>query len=120
MGIRLARWVALSLAVLPLAAQEMPFVHLTPEHGRVRLPSASVQVVMQDSLGYVWFGYFPSGISRYNGHSLDRYALDDGLGDLTVRDIVEDASRHLWVGSESGPYVSTRPLDAYSPRERKR
>ncbi len=118
MGARLVHWFAAALLALPLAAQEFPFVHFTPDNGPVRLPSASVQVVKQDHLGYIWFGYYSSGVSRYNGHALERYTLEDGLGDLTVRDMAEDASHHLWVLSESGVYVTPRPLESYSPRER--
>src|SRR5260370_17115465 len=49
---------------------------------------------------------------------MEEYGVADGLGDLTVREIGEDAAHHLWVGSESGLVVSEKPLDAYGPGQR--
>jgi len=96
-------------------AQELPFTHFTPNDQVAPLTSASVQKVAQDHLGYVWFAFYSTGISRYDGHSMESYTTDDGLADLTVREVIEDASHHLWVGSESGLVVSEKPLEAYEP-----
>src|SRR5258707_15051499 len=97
-----------------LAAQELPFAHYTP-NDQVPLSSASVQKVLQDHQGYIWFAFYSSGLTRYDGHAMEEYGVADGLGDLTVREIGEDAAHHLWVGSESGLVVSEKPLDAYEP-----
>jgi ligand-binding sensor domain-containing protein len=106
-------------AFLPInsRAEELPFLHMTTE-GTIPLPSGSVQDILQDRLGFVWLALFTTGISRYDGHSLETYSIADGLLDVTVRALVEDRSGHLWVGSESGLAVSTKPLDAYAPTER--
>jgi signal transduction histidine kinase/DNA-binding response OmpR family regulator/ligand-binding sensor domain-containing protein len=101
-------------------AQELPFTHFTPNDQLSPLSSASVQKVMQDHLGYVWLAFYSSGLTRYDGHSMEEYGTADGLGDLTVREIVEDATHHLWAGSESGLVVSEKPLEAYGPGERLR
>ncbi len=95
--------------------QELPFTHFTPNDQVAPLTSASVQKIAQDHLGYVWFAFYSTGISRYDGHSMESFTTDDGLADLTVREILEDASHHLWVGSESGLVVSEKPLEAYEP-----
>ncbi|HEX7191197.1 MAG TPA: ATP-binding protein [Thermoanaerobaculia bacterium] len=95
------------------AAQELPFTHFTPSDQVSPLPSASVQKVLQDHLGFIWFGFYSTGVTRYDGHSMENYTENDGLVDLTVREMVEDANHHLWVGSESGLVVSAQPLDAY-------
>src|SRR5229473_1698296 len=106
------------LAALPLAAQELPFRHFTPSDQVNPLSSASVQKVTQDHLGYIWFAFYSSGLTRYDGHAMEEYGVADGLADLTVREIAEDAAHHLWVGSESGLVVSEKPLDAYEPGRR--
>ncbi|MBI2215072.1 MAG: hypothetical protein HYU52_15595 [Acidobacteria bacterium] len=62
MGARLIRRLAAILIALPCTAQELPFVHFTPDHGPVRLPSSSVQVVRQDHIGYVWLGFFSKAV----------------------------------------------------------
>jgi len=78
------------------------------------LPSASVQKIVQDHLGFIWMGFYSTGVTRYDGHAMESYSEDDGLADLTVREIVEDAAHRLWIGSEAGLVVSEKPLDAYS------
>ncbi|HVG24033.1 MAG TPA: ATP-binding protein [Thermoanaerobaculia bacterium] len=100
-----------------LRAQELPFTHFTPDGA---LPSASVQKVMQDHLGFVWLAFYSSGIARYDGQTMESYGAADGIPDPTVREIVEDASHRLWVGSEAGLVVSEKPLNAYAPGERVR
>ncbi|MBV9493558.1 MAG: hypothetical protein JOZ54_04890, partial [Acidobacteria bacterium] len=113
----------LLLAILiasQLGAQELPFLHFTPDDQVSPLPSASVQKIVQDDLGYIWMGFYSSGLTRYDGHSMENYSVADGLDDLTVREIVQDAGGRLWVGSESGLVVSAKPLRAYAPGERVR
>lgn len=115
----LSGFTLLVVAFLPLLAfAELPFTHFTPEAGPARLPSSSVQKVMQDRLGYIWTGYFSTGLGRYNGHLIESYSVADGLGDLTVRDFVEDASGRLWVTSETGVVASEKPLGEVGPESR--
>jgi len=104
--------------LLPLwsaAAQELPFTHFTPADQVSPLSSASVQKVTQDHLGYIWLGFYSTGLARYDGHMMEPYDTDDGLADLTVREVVEDSAHHLWIGSEAGLVASERPLDDYEP-----
>ncbi|MBI2214000.1 MAG: response regulator [Acidobacteria bacterium] len=111
---------ALVLAASTATSQEFPFVHLSPDDSRTPLPSASVQRLIQDSLGYVWIGFYSSGLARYDGQKLATYGLDDGLSDLTVRTVVEDHFGRLWVGSEAGVVASEQPLSAYDHGRRVR
>src|SRR5216684_2776489 len=116
------RWVRCLLPALlfslPLFGQELPFRHFTPNDQVNPLSSASVQKVTQDHLGYIWLAFYSSGLTRYDGHSMEEYGTDDGLRDLTIREVDEDGTHHLWVGSESGLVVSEKPLDAYEPGRR--
>ncbi len=77
------------------SAEELPLTHFTPQHQLVPLPSASVQKAIQDSLGYIWLGFFSSGLARYDGHSLELFSGADGLPGPIVREIVEDAQGYL-------------------------
>jgi signal transduction histidine kinase/DNA-binding response OmpR family regulator/ligand-binding sensor domain-containing protein len=112
--------VAALVSALPVAAQELPFTHFTPAGERLPLSSASVQKIVQDRQGFIWFAFYSSGIARYDGHSMESYTVADGLADLTVRELVEDATGRLWVGSEAGLVVSEKPLGMYAPGERVR
>jgi signal transduction histidine kinase/DNA-binding response OmpR family regulator/ligand-binding sensor domain-containing protein len=106
------------LLALPLAAQELPFRHFTPNDQVNPLSSASVQKVTQDHLGYMWFAFYSTGLTRYDGHAMEEYGTADGIRDPTIREVAEDGTSHLWVGSESGIAVSEKPLDAYEPGKR--
>ena len=114
----LAAGAALFGPARPAAAQTLPFVHYTPSSERAPLPSAGIEHVYQDRLGYVWMAAFSSGLVRYDGARMDVYALADGLPNLSVRGVVEDRDGRLWVTSNGGLAVSERPLGAYPPGAR--
>ena len=116
----LVLFVLLGTLAEPAAAQVMPFVHYTTESERNALPSAEVHEVYQDRLGYIWMAIFSSGLVRYDGINVQVYGTDDGLRDLAVWDVLEDAKGRLWVGSNTGLVVSERPLADYSAHERVR
>src|SRR5687767_7270812 len=107
--------VALVIALVASGAfgQELPFTHFTPGGQAVPLSSASVQKIIQDRQGYIWMAFYSTGVSRYDGHSMESYGVADGLADLTVRELVEDTKGYLWVGSEAGLVVSDKPLSGY-------
>jgi signal transduction histidine kinase/ligand-binding sensor domain-containing protein len=99
-------------------AQELPLTHYTQDNEVVPLPSADVRSVYQDHQGYVWMVIYSSGLLRYDGHSLETYTIDDGLPDLTVRQVLEDQLGRLWVASNAGLSVSERPLNEYGTNQR--
>jgi signal transduction histidine kinase/DNA-binding response OmpR family regulator/ligand-binding sensor domain-containing protein len=110
---RVSLLVSAVVIALPLIAQELPFRHFTPSDQVNPLSSASVQKVTQDHLGYIWFAFYSTGLTRYDGHEMEEYGIADGIRDLTIREVTEDGTHHLWAGSESGLVVSEKPLEAY-------
>jgi signal transduction histidine kinase/DNA-binding response OmpR family regulator/ligand-binding sensor domain-containing protein len=116
-GVCLVLTLALS-PYLPSRAAELPFRHLLSDHDSHILSSASIQKLHQDRSGYIWMGFYSTGLSRYNGESSVEYGLADGLPDLTVRIITEDARGHLWVGTDTGIVISELPLQEYGLGER--
>jgi signal transduction histidine kinase/ligand-binding sensor domain-containing protein len=111
------RWSLFALLAWSLHAQELPFTHFTTDD---LLPSASVQKIVQDHQGFIWLGFYSTGVARYDGRTMESYGVADGIADPTVREIVEDRSRRLWIGTEAGLVVSEKPLDAYAPGQRVR
>ena len=109
---------ALAFVAFSARAQELPFTHFTTSGQGAPLPSASVQKIVQDDQGYIWLAFYSTGIARYDGHAMETYGIADGIADPTVREIAEDATHHLWVGSEAGLVVSAKPLDGYAIGER--
>jgi hypothetical protein len=77
-----------------------------------------VYAIHQDREGLVWFVVYSSGLARYDGHSIELYTTADGLPDLNVSDVIEDAQGRLWAGSTGGLVVSEKPLGDYAPGER--
>lgn len=110
----------LFLMILPLCtlnAQVLPFTHYTADRELNPLPSAEVHNVYQDKIGYIWLAVYSSGLVRYNGTTMQTYGIEQGLRDLTVWDITEDASGRLWVSSNAGLVASEKPLPDYAMEE---
>lgn len=115
------RVLAMTLGILSgtaASAQELPFRHFTTEDQISPLPSSSVQQVIQDRLGFIWFAFYSSGIGRYDGTTVEVYGIEDGLPDLTARELIEDVAGYLWVGTESGLAVSDKPLNEFGSRQK--
>lgn len=86
----------------PPVTPDFKFTHLSLEDG---LSEASVQPILQDSRGFMWFGT-QDGLNRYDGYNFVVYRNDPSdrtsLGGNQVRAIVEDPSGILWIGTLGG------------------
>ena len=112
-GVFLLLTVCLTLAsgmLLPVHAQggDLRFTHLTSADG---LAHDMVNGVLQDHIGYLWFGT-QGGLSRYDGYTFTNFhhhrSDPDSLVNDTVNALYEDGRGNLWVGTVSG-------LDRYDP-----
>lgn len=101
------------MQVYTAEAQILPFTHYTPEREINPLPSAEVHYAYQDTIGYVWFAVYSSGLVRYNSTTMETFGTEDGLKDLTVWEMTEDSKGRLWVTSNAGLVASERPLTEY-------
>ena len=91
-------WVALILTSASggLLGQSLPFRHYTPDSDIAPLPSAEVQKVFQDDQGFIWFAVYSSGLVRFDGERVEVFSIADGLRDLNVWEVVQDAEGRLW------------------------
>lgn len=89
----------------PLQAQtprstDFKFQHVSVELGG--LSQCSVNVIFQDSRGFLWFGT-ADGLNRYDGYSFKYYKHDPGdtnsLSYNNVNGIAEDRNGTLWFGT---------------------
>jgi len=78
------------------------FEQLTIEHG---LPSNTVYRILQDSLGFLWFGT-RDGLARYDGNTFRVYRYDPAdpasISDNWITAIFEDSFHVLWIGTRRG------------------
>lgn len=58
--------------------------------------------MLQDKNGRFWFCTNHDGVIIYDGKSLRQFTPKDGLGGNAVRDIIEDNSGTIWLGTSNG------------------
>lgn len=84
---------------LRAARDSISFQHISTESG---LPQNTVNVIFQDSRGYMWFGTY-DGLSRFDGYQFVNFKNDpgdpDSISNNIVVSIVEDQQGFLWIGT---------------------
>ncbi len=82
--------------------EDLAFEHLTVVEG---LPENSVWSMLQDHLGFLWFGT-QNGLAKYDGYTYTIYKPDPddphSLSDQRIYAIHEDAAGDLWIGTVQG------------------
>lgn len=79
------------------------------------LSNNTVRCVVQDSLGFMWFGT-ADGLTRFDGRHYRCYYGGDGpaaLGNSAVYSLYVDAGGFVWVGTGSGVYIYDPGRDAF-------
>ncbi len=100
-GVLFAAWL---FAAGALAAQPrgIRFDRLSIEDG---LSQAGVFSILQDRAGFIWLGT-RDGLNRYDGYEFVIYKHDPrdpaSLPGSSIRALLEDDSKDLWVGTENG------------------
>ena len=78
------------------------FETLSVEDG---LPENSVTCILQDYLGYMWFGT-KNGLAKYDGYSMKVYRPDTAdnksISGRVIINLFEDNNKTLWVGTLNG------------------
>jgi Signal transduction histidine kinase len=84
------------------AANSVKFSNLTNKDG---LPSDAVFSVIQDHVGFIWFGSY-AGLVRYDGLEFITYTFDpynsQSLSSNSIWVLCEDCAGNIWVGTEGG------------------
>jgi diguanylate cyclase (GGDEF)-like protein/PAS domain S-box-containing protein len=101
--------VALAGLALALAASSPLAAAVTPRFGRLSveqgLPQSTVQAIVQDHVGFLWFGT-EEGLSRFDGYTSKVFKFDAkdpaSLPHDRVTALYEDRQRRLWVGTDGG------------------
>jgi PAS domain S-box-containing protein len=96
------------------AAPAAHFTHLSVEQG---LSQSTVQVILQDRAGFIWFGT-EEGLNRYDGYTVIVFKHDprnpESLPDDMVSALHEDHEGRLWVGTEHGLCLFDRHTETFT------
>jgi len=81
-------------------------VKVTPKVGRWEtysvangLGGSGVMSIVQDRNGFLWFGTWDGGVSRYDGRRFKTFTKEDGLPSNNVWVTFEDSKGNLWFGT---------------------
>jgi len=66
------------------------------------LAGSSINYVMQDKRGYLWFAAQQSGVSRFDGKNFRNFTKADGLISNDVGSICEDTHGNIWFSTLEG------------------
>jgi ligand-binding sensor domain-containing protein len=83
-------------------AQRYNFVNYSVEEG---LPQSQIYSMYEDTHGYLWFGTFGGGLSRFDGIDFKSYNEEQGLTCGFVRSIAQDAYGNILAGTDEGLFV---------------
>ncbi|RAV28213.1 hybrid sensor histidine kinase/response regulator transcription factor [Sinomicrobium soli] len=64
-----------------------------------------INVIREDAHGYLWIGFSNHGLIQFNpvsGKTASHFTAENGLPHNEVRDILEDHTGNIWIGSEKG------------------
>src|ERR1035437_347588 len=79
-------------------SQTYSFDNYTVQSGIVQ---SNVAAIVQDNNGDVWLGT-GSGVSRFNGKTVQNYSTDDGLADNNVTAMLLDNTGTIWFAHANG------------------
>lgn len=81
-------------AAIGLQGQKYNFTNFTVADG---LGQMQVTSAFEDRRGYIWFGTFGGGLSRFDGKQFKNFTVEDGLQVNILVDVLEAPDGKLWV-----------------------
>lgn len=109
----LALWIYPSILKSETIDHYLKFDHLTTDDG---LSHANVRCILQDDLGFMWFGTF-DGLNRYDGYQFKvyRHSLNDSnsIQSNLIECLAKDDNGNLWIGTEIGLSLYDRKFDRF-------
>ncbi len=79
------------------------FEHITPADGLIE---GSVSTILQDHLGFLWFGNTSRGLMKYDGYSITTFLPNpddtNSISDGRINTLFEDHNGILWIATEQG------------------
>jgi ligand-binding sensor domain-containing protein len=97
-GVIAACMIALAACNAPspeLSAQQQGAGNADTTRHRLTFKSG-IRAILQDAVGNVWFGSHSEGAAMFDGRRLRYYTTRDGLTDMRIHSIMEDAQGGIW------------------------
>src|SRR5271166_1376870 len=63
--------------------------------------NTAISVILQDHTGFLWVGT-GNGLFRYDGARFQRFGLDEGLPNSSIRSLHQSTDSTLWVATGGG------------------
>ncbi len=82
-----------------LLAQTFNFQTFSVQEG---LSQSKVNVIFQDSRGFLWIGTAGGGICKFDGKNFTKYTSKEGIAGDIITDIAEDNDKNIWFTSTWG------------------
>ncbi|MCB9234196.1 MAG: histidine kinase [Bacteroidia bacterium] len=87
------------LSAISLRAQQFNLQTFNVSAG---LAQSQVYAMLEDQRGYLWFGTWGGGLSRYDGTSFRTFNARDGLTHNYIHSLYEDHQGNIWIGTDKG------------------
>ncbi len=108
---------AFTLVLTLRAFSATPAAHFTRISVEQGLSQSTVQAILQDHAGFIWFGT-EEGLNRYDGYAIIAFKHDpknpESLPDDMVSALHEDREGRLWVGTEHGLCLFDRRTETFT------
>jgi signal transduction histidine kinase/ligand-binding sensor domain-containing protein len=92
----------LLIALNTFAQPELNFIHIGTEDG---LSQSYVTSIVQDSIGFLWFGTF-DGLNKYDGYKFTTYYNNkndtNSISNNQITTMAVDNNHQLWIGTNNG------------------
>jgi diguanylate cyclase (GGDEF)-like protein/PAS domain S-box-containing protein len=106
--------IVVALSTSDSRASGARFTRISVEQG---LSQNSVQAILQDHVGFMWFGT-EEGLNRYDGYTFLVFKHDPHdartLPDDVISALLEDQQKQLWVGTARGLALFDRRTETFS------
>lgn len=115
LAIFLSLWMVLLLSGSKVVAQRFTFKKYMVDQG---LSENTVQVIMQDNHGFMWFGT-KDGLNRFDGHQYRIFKNnpqdDNSIGNNFIRALYQDNNGIIWVGTDSKLFLMDPITETFKP-----
>lgn len=96
MNLRSILLFALVTSSFVIFSQTLSSKNYTIDDGLIQ---SQIRSIGQDKHGYMWFGSYTSGASKFDGKVFTSYTLDNGLCANTIHKMLVDNKKNLWFGT---------------------